>query len=118
MLVIALVALGLLGGVLGGMLGIGGGSVMVPLLILVFGFEAHTAVGTSLAVIAVIAAAGAFAHYEMANVNLQVACILAVGAVIGAVIGARTTGVIPASLLMRIFGMVLLLISIRMILGK
>ena len=118
MLVIALVALGFLSGVLGGMLGIGGGSVIVPFLILILGLEAHTAIGTSLAVIAGMAAVGAFAHYGMANVNLQAAGVLAAGAVVGVIIGARMAEAIPASLLVRIFGVVLLLISIRMIMGQ
>jgi hypothetical protein len=77
----------------------------------------HIAVGTSLAVIVSIAAVGALIHHTHASLNLDAFLVISVGAVIGAVIGASLAHAIPAELLMRVFGVVLLFVSIRMILG-
>ncbi|KXB06303.1 hypothetical protein AKJ53_00715 [candidate division MSBL1 archaeon SCGC-AAA382F02] len=117
MLIIGLLALGLLAGILGGMLGIGGGAVMVPLLVLAFGFTVHDAVGTSLAVIIPLAMAGALTHYELANVHPEAAGIMAVGAILGAVLGAQMAEAIPAEFLGKIFGVALLVIGAKMIAG-
>lgn len=112
---LALIALGSLAGVLSGMLGIGGGSIMVPALILAFGYGAHVAVGISLAVIAPLAIVGALSHHLYESINPSVVLVMSIGAVLGAVIGTRIAYAVPAGLLVRIFGVVLLLISIRMI---
>lgn len=110
-----LVALGLLAGFAGGMLGIGGGAIMVPVLVLFLGFKVHVAIGTSLAVIVPLALAGALAHYGMVNVDLSAAGVMALGAVVGAVAGARVAGVLPALVLEKVFGAALLVLSIWML---
>ena len=114
---LALVALGLLAGTLGGMLGIGGGVVLVPALVLAFGYATHVAVGTSLAVIVPIALVGALTHHAQGALSPHTALIISVGAVAGAVLGAMVSHAIPAGMLVRIFGAMLLVISLRMLVG-
>ncbi len=114
---LALAGLGLVAGVLSGLLGIGGGSIMVPVLALALGYSMQLAIGTSLAVIIPIALVGALTHHMHASVDLNATLLMAVGAIIGAVVGAELAHAISAEVLMRIFGIVLLLVSIKMIVG-
>jgi uncharacterized protein len=86
---LALAAVGLLAGVLSGLLGVGGGIIMVPLLVLVVGVSQHEAHATSLAAILPIAAVGAATFAFAGEVDYPIAALLATGAVLGAPIGAR-----------------------------
>ncbi len=84
--------LGLLAGTLGGWLGIGGGALMVPMLILVAKMEQRLAIVTSLAVIIPIAVAGSIRHYLLRQVDWTMVWPkfwpMAVGGVVGGLIGA------------------------------
>jgi uncharacterized protein len=82
-----LVAFGLGVGVLVGMTGIGGGSLMTPLLILAFGVNPLTAVGTDLAYAAVTKTVGGYKHWRQRTVDLQLSAWMAVGSVPAAVGG-------------------------------
>ena len=87
-----------MGGVLGGLLGVGGGFVMVPLLVLWGGLTQHRANGTSLAAIIPIALAGALVYYFRGGhpaVDLPFGGLLVLGSVAGAYAGARAAGKIP-----------------------
>ena len=75
----AIVAFGLGVGVLVGMTGIGGGSLMTPLLILVFGVKPVTAVGTDLAYGAVTKTVGGFKHWRQKTVDLALSVWMAIG---------------------------------------
>jgi uncharacterized membrane protein YfcA len=79
---------GLGAGILGGWLGIGGGALLVPLLILAFGVDTKIAIGTSLAVIVPIATAAATRHSLLDKVNWAMFWPMAVCGVIGGLIGA------------------------------
>lgn len=82
-----LVAFGLGVGILVGMTGIGGGSLMTPLLILVFGVKPVTAIGTDLAYGAVTKTVGGWRHWRKRTVDLPVSTWMAVGSVPAAVLG-------------------------------
>jgi uncharacterized membrane protein YfcA len=83
----ALIAFGLGVGVLVGMTGIGGGSLMTPMLILVFGVAPVTAIGTDLAYAAVTKTVGGYKHWRQRTVDLQLSSWMAVGSVPAAVAG-------------------------------
>jgi len=83
----ALAAFGLGVGVLVGMTGIGGGSLMTPLLILVFGIKPVTAVGTDLAYGAVTKTVGGWRHFRQGTVDMKLSSWMAVGSVPAAVGG-------------------------------
>ena len=83
----AIVAFGLGVGVLVGMTGIGGGSLMTPLLILVFGIKPITAVGTDLAYGAVTKTVGGWRHLRMGTVNMSLALWMAAGGVPASIAG-------------------------------
>jgi uncharacterized membrane protein YfcA len=82
-------AAGLAIGALTGFLGVGGGFLVVPALVLLFGLAMPEAVGTSLLVIALVSAAGFAAHMATGEVDWVVAGALAAGGIVGAVAGSR-----------------------------
>lgn len=86
---------GVFAGILAGLLGVGGGSIVVPLLILVFGFDQHLAQGTSLAIMIPAGIAGAFVHFRKGNISLHVLPGLIPGVAAGAFLGGRTALGIP-----------------------
>lgn len=112
----ALVALiGLVAGVLSGLFGIGGGVIIVPLLILVLGIAAHQAVGTSLtALLLPVGLFGALQYWQAGEVNLLHAGLLAAGLAVGVFIGARLGLSLPGEVVQRAFGVLLLVIGLRM----
>jgi uncharacterized membrane protein YfcA len=111
--------LGLLAGVLSGLLGIGGGIIVVPVLILLFGFSQHMAQGTTLAMmVPPIGLLAAWAYYSKGYVDIKVAAIMCVGFFIGGLLGAKFAGAIPEAMLSRIFGVAMLIVSVKMIVGK
>jgi uncharacterized protein len=113
------VALGLVAGVLGGMFGIGGGSILIPALVFLFGLTQHQAQGTSLAImVPPIGILAAMRYYQAGNVKLGMAGFICAGFLVGGLIGAQLIQSVPDVLLKRLFGIFLLIISVRMILTK
>jgi len=116
--IIFLICIGLLAGFLSGILGIGGGVVMVPLLLLV-GFTQHQAQGTSLAVMLPPVTLLAVLQYSKAgHVDWKMALIISATFVIGGLFGSKLAVVINEQLLKRIFGALMLCIALKMIFGK
>ena len=116
---IQFIVLGLVVGVLAGMLGIGGAVFIVPVLVYVFGWQQHMAQGTTLAMlIPPIGILAAWKYYQADHVDLKVAGLMCIGFFVGGYFGGSVANQLPADALRKIFGVVLLLISIKMILGK
>ncbi len=119
MVAIGSILIGLFAGIASGFFGIGGGLVMVPAMVYFFQLTQHQAQGTSLAVLtAPVVILGAIKYYQEGNVNLQMAIFIAVSFIAGAYLGATFVHYISDPTLKRIFGVVLLIVSIKMILGK
>lgn len=117
MIIAGLILLGLVVGVLGGMLGVGGGVFLVPILTLLMGFEAHKAIGLSTAFIIPTMMSSFLKHYSAGNVDLKFAAIIIVGGIIGGYLGATLAQHIPGAMLKKIFGVFLLITAARMILS-
>ncbi|MCX5708693.1 MAG: sulfite exporter TauE/SafE family protein [Candidatus Omnitrophica bacterium] len=119
MIYLLYVALGLVAGVLGGMFGIGGGSILIPAMVFLFGLTQHQAQGTSLAImVPPIGILAAMRYYQAGNVKLGMAGFICAGFLVGGLIGAQLIQNVPDVLLKRLFGIFLLIISVRMILTK
>ena len=114
---IYLVAVGVLAGALSGLLGVGGGIILVPALLLLAGLNVHEAIGVSLAVIVPTALAGVLTHYRAGNVDLKLALLVAVGGVVGGVLGASLANYIPAQTLKKVFGVFLVIVGACMLFG-
>lgn len=112
-------ALGLAAGVFSGLLGVGGATVVVPVLVFLFGFTQHQAQGTILAaMIPPIGLLAAIKYYQAGNVNLAAAVLIALGFFIGGYFGAKVVDYIPDVLLKKVFGVFLLLVALRMVFSK
>jgi uncharacterized membrane protein YfcA len=103
-------------GISSGLLGIGGGSLIVPILHYALAFPIHLAVGTSVFIMIFSAISGVSTHAYLGNVQFDFALLLAIGVVFGAQIGALLSRRVSAVNLRRMFGAVLVLVGLRMIL--
>lgn len=111
--------LGLVAGVMSGLIGIGGGIVIVPVLVFLFGFSQHLAQGTTLAMmVPPIGILAAWMYFKEGYVDLSVAAVLCVGFFFGGVLGAKIATSLSSAVLERVFGVVLLAVSIKMIVGR
>ncbi|MGA7149501.1 MAG: sulfite exporter TauE/SafE family protein [Microbacterium sp.] len=93
------IGIGLVAGLLSGLFGVGGGTVIVPLLVLVLGFDQRIAAGTSLAAIVPTAAVGVISYAIHDSVAWIPALLLAAGAVVGAQLGTWLLPRLPLTLL-------------------
>lgn len=118
-IILSLILIGILAGILSGLVGVGGGIIMVPLLVLFFGFTQHEAQGTSLAVLVVpVTAVAVYNYYQEGQINLKYAAIIAVFFVIGSLVGSKFALTLDQKILKKIFAIVLLLIAGKMLLEK
>jgi uncharacterized membrane protein YfcA len=104
------------GGLSSGLLGLGGGALMVPILHLTMNFPMHVTVATSMFIMVLTSISGAATHFSLGNVHTSHAVFLCIGVIFGAQLGAYFSKKISGKGLRRMFGMVLFLVSIRMIL--
>jgi len=104
------------GGLSSGLLGIGGGALLVPILHLTMDFPIHVTVATSMFIMVFTSISGAATHFSLGNVQIYHAVFLCIGVIIGAQLGAYFSKKISGKGLRRMFGVVLFLVSIRMIL--
>lgn len=117
--ILILILIGFLAGILSGIVGIGGGLLMIPMLIFFLGLSQHTAQGTSLAVmLPPIGILAAMNYYKAGYVEWQYALIIAITFIIGGYFGSKFAVSVSPTLLKKIFGAVLLAASIKMIFGK
>jgi hypothetical protein len=114
----ARVLLGGVTGVLSGFFGVGGGVVLVPALVLLAGVPQHVAQGISLLFIIPTAAAGAWTHHQLGNVERAVVLPIALWSMGGAFAAALVAASIPAAALRALFGLFLLATGLRMVLGR
>jgi uncharacterized membrane protein YfcA len=113
--ILALLAIGVAAGLLAGLLGIGGGVLMVPAMVLLLGMDQHVAQGTSLLVIIPAAALGSFTHHRHGRLALRDAAAVAVGGVLGAALGSITALSLDEELLQRLFAVLILVVAARLL---
>jgi len=111
--------LGLVAGVISGLIGIGGGSIIVPALVFLFGLSQHKAQGTTLALLVPpIGLLAAWTYYKQGYVDLRIAILICIGFFLGGLFGAKIATRLSNIVLERVFGVALLLISLKMIFSK
>lgn len=114
-----LVAVGLAAGILSGFVGIGGGIIMVPALVLLLGYGQQQAQGTSLAVLMLPVVALAVRNYYKAGViDPKVVAVIAVAFVVGGYLGSKWSLALPQDVVKRAFGVLMLVVSVKLIFAK
>ncbi|MEM3581417.1 MAG: sulfite exporter TauE/SafE family protein [Candidatus Bathyarchaeia archaeon] len=104
------------GGVTSGLLGIGGGVILVPVMCYALSFPIHFAIPTSMFIMIFTSISGVASHVQQGNVNALYAFYLGVGSVVGAQVGAYTSRRLSSRSLNLVFAAMLLVASVNMIL--
>ncbi|MBP7461602.1 MAG: sulfite exporter TauE/SafE family protein [Candidatus Delongbacteria bacterium] len=117
--IIVFLLIGLAAGVLGGVFGIGGGLIVVPALVFVCKFGQHQAQGTSLAMmLPPIGLLAVLSYHQHGWVNWKAALIICLGFLLGSIFGSRIAAGLSHVQLTRLFGLFLLLVSLKFIFTK
>jgi uncharacterized membrane protein YfcA len=116
LIIVTYVVLGLVVGGFSGVLGIGGGIILIPALMWLFGFDHRKAIGTTLGVmVPPIGLPAAVQYHALNNLDLQAAAWIAVGFVAGSYGGAHLAPLVPREALSIGFGMLLLYVGFRFV---
>lgn len=117
--ILIILAIGILAGVFSGFIGIGGGLVIVPCLVYFFGMSQHAAQGTSLAMmLPPIGILAVLNYHKQGMVDWKIAAILCITFLVGSFLGSKAAISLPADTVKRIFGVVIIVIGIKMIFEK
>jgi uncharacterized membrane protein YfcA len=116
---ILFVILGLIAGIFSGIIGLGGGVIIVPALVFIFGMSQQQAQGTTLALmVPPIGILAAYTYYQSGFVNLKVAGLVCLGFIFGGWLGAKIAVQLPKEVLQKIFAIVLLFLAVKMFFAK
>ncbi|MBK7385084.1 MAG: sulfite exporter TauE/SafE family protein [Flavobacteriales bacterium] len=114
-----LIIIGLLAGILSGFVGVGGGIIMVPAMIWLLGYDQHQAQGTSLAVLMFPVVLLAVRNYwKQGMIDWKIVIVIAVAFVAGGYFGSKGALALPADTVKRVFGVIMLFVAIKLILGR
>ncbi len=103
-------------GVFSGLVGVGGGVIIVPALIYMFGMSQHQAQGTTLALLVPpIGLLAAWTYWRQGYVDVRIAALICIGFFFGGLLGANIATALPNKILEKIFGIVLFVISLKLI---
>ncbi|MCZ6594294.1 MAG: sulfite exporter TauE/SafE family protein [Bacteroidetes bacterium] len=118
--VLSLIIIGLLAGIFSGFMGVGGGVVMIPILILLLGYDQHQAQGMSLAVLAIpVTFVAAYTYHSSGHpINWKFALIIGVFFVLGGLIGSKFAVRIDQVMLKKIFAAVLVVAAFKLFFSK
>jgi uncharacterized protein len=112
---IFLLAGGFVAGTFGALLGLGGGVLLIPFLVMVLGVPMHQAIATSIIAVIATSSAGAAMNLERRTVHMRLGMLLEIATVIGAIFGGITANYLSATVLAKLFSGLIFLVSIIMI---
>ncbi len=116
---IILIAIGLLAGVLSGFVGVGGGILMIPLLMLLLGLSQFEAQGTALvAMLPPIGILAAMNYFKSGYVKWEYAVVIALTFVIGGYFGSKMSLSLNPTTVRKVFGVVMFFAAIKLIFSK
>ena len=119
MMPVLYVLIGFAGGIVSGIFGVGGATILIPALVFIVGLTQHQAQGTSLAILLPpVGVLAVLRYYYAGHVKVQIALLAAAGFFLGALLGAHYVQGVADIPLRRAFGIFLLVVGARMIIGK
>lgn len=114
-----LIVIGLAAGFLGGLVGLGGAIILIPAMVMFLAMDQRMAQGTTLAImLPPIGLFAAFNYYKAGYVNIKYALVIAVVFALGGYLGSKLALDLPATMLKKIFAVVLVLMAAKMALSK
>ena len=119
-IIIYLILTGLAAGFLGGMVGIGGGVIIVPALVLLLGLSQHNAQGISLAMMLFpVGILGVWNYHKQGYVDFKYAGLLAIGFLAGSYLGSKFSLSLPQDVVKKVFAVVMIILALKILLtGK
>jgi uncharacterized membrane protein YfcA len=111
------ISIGLAGGVLSGLMGIGGGIILIPLMIIFLKMTQHQAQGISLAVI-MLSFFSMLVYYKKGYVNVGAACLIVIGFISVVLIGAHAAASVPEHILRKCFALLMMAVACKMLFFK
>lgn len=115
---LAFILLGLIAGIMSGLVGIGGGIIIVPALVIIFGFSQKLAQGTTLALLVPpIGLLAAYTYYKHGYVNMHAAIFIVLGFIIGSLIGAKYVVHLSNAAVIRLFSLFLIALALKMLIS-
>jgi len=117
--ILILLLIGILAGFSSGMVGIGGGIIIVPALVFFLGLTQHQAQGASIGMLLLpVGFLAALNYYKAGDLDITKSLIIGASFIVGAYFGSKVSLNIDGSLMKRIFGVIIFLISLKLIFGK
>lgn len=114
--IILLVVIGLAAGFLSGLIGIGGGIIIVPALVLLLGFSQKMAQGTSLGILLLpVGILAVLQYYKQGYLDVKYVAIIAVAFVLGGLLGSKLALSISDEKMKKIFALILMVIAVKML---
>jgi uncharacterized protein len=110
---IILLLTGTVAGFTSGMMGVGGGAIMIPAMVLLAGFDQHVAQGTSLLVMVPAGGTGAYTHWKLGNVRINLLWGLVPGVLLGSYLGGTLANSLSDTALRAIFAIMLIWTGVK-----
>ncbi|SCY17289.1 sulfite exporter TauE/SafE family protein [Alkaliphilus peptidifermentans] len=108
-------AVGMVAGIINGLFGAGGGTIIVPALYFVFGVSQHKSHATAISIILPFALVSSYIYYKSGFAALDVTLKIILGGVVGSYIGSKCLCLFSANYLRKIFGLFMILAALRMV---
>ncbi|NLW40622.1 MAG: sulfite exporter TauE/SafE family protein [Tissierellia bacterium] len=110
-----LIAIGLTTGLVNGLFGSGGGTLVVPALVFLIGLEDYKAHATAISIIFPLSLISSYIYFKNNIIDIKLSLIVALGGIIGSFIGAKLLKKVPVPILRKIFGSLIIYTAVRMI---
>lgn len=113
---IKIILVGMAAGIINGLFGAGGGTVIVPALTFLFGVTQHKAHATAISIILPFALVSSYIYYKNGFFDFNTTFKVALGGIVGSYLGSRSLNHISANYLRKAFGIFMIIAAVRMIL--
>lgn len=112
---IKLISLGFVTGIVNGIFGSGGGTIIVPSLVLFFGLKDHKAHATAISIILPLTLVSTSIYLFKNTIPIKISALVVLGGLVGSYVGAKFLNKVPTSILRKVFGVVIIYSAVRMI---
>lgn len=113
--VLKLISIGIIAGIINGLFGSGGGTLVVPALVFILGIEDYKAHATAISIILPLSIISSFIYFKKDIIQYKIALIVTLGGIFGSFIGAKILNKVPTSILRKVFGSTIIITALRMI---
>jgi uncharacterized protein len=110
-----LLLIGFITGLINGLFGSGGGTVLVPCLVFLMNIEDHKAHATAISIILPLSILSSIIYYQYNVVDIALTANVAIGSVLGGIVGSMLLNKLPINILRKLFGVIMIIAAVRMV---